>query len=290
VTEQVAELDGQIELRLAILEVVSGPRIDRDLEGRGVDLIAPGQLYGVGAGKNARAGGGLKERLCRGRNDRGFELHGPGGAVQSAVLAAGDGIEQLAILIKDFDLKIAEDVAALLVVGDEGVDGTAGTGEGFVALGPAAVGVHVLDRGLAGEQDRVFLHEFWREGTERRDVIDNPDTAAVRGKNEVVFARVNHDIAHRDRGKIASLVFSPPLTAIDGDPEAELRAQQQQRGAHRVLFDDMSIAAHAARSEVEHGPAFAIVGGLGSVGLDVAEGVSVEGGVGRAFIKVAGVN
>jgi len=32
------------------------------------------------------------------------------------MLAAGDGVEQLAILIKDFDLKIAEDVAALLIV------------------------------------------------------------------------------------------------------------------------------------------------------------------------------
>ena len=63
-----------------------------------------------------------------------FQPHRPRGAVQAAMLGAADGVEQLALLIEDFNLHVAIDVAASLVVGDQRIRRPAGTDEGLVAL------------------------------------------------------------------------------------------------------------------------------------------------------------
>src|SRR5580704_10328978 len=99
--------------------------------------------------------------------------------IESATLASSDGVEQLAILIEDFDLQIAKDVAALLVVGDGCVTRTADADEGLVTLCPTGVSIEVLHCRPAFDEGRFFRHDVRSQCTQRRDVVDDPDAASM---------------------------------------------------------------------------------------------------------------
>ena len=153
-------LHGEIELRLAFLQRILGPRIHRNIQLFGVSLISFGELHRVLAGQHARSLRRFKQRRRCGSDRRRLHTHSPAGAVQSAMLAAGNRVHQFAILIEDLDLQIAEDVAPFLVIGDLRIRGPTPAAESFVAFGPATLHVKVLDRRPAGKQRRIFRHHF----------------------------------------------------------------------------------------------------------------------------------
>src|SRR5882757_4018772 len=138
------------------------------------------------------------------------------------MFTAGDRIQQLAIVIEDFNLQITKDVAALLIVSYKRIRRPAGTAERLVAFRPAAAGVHVLDRWPARKEDGIFLHQLRGKRPQRRNVVHNPDSTAVRGENQVALTRMHRDIAYRDRRKIPALVLGPSLSPVDRHPEPKL--------------------------------------------------------------------
>src|SRR5207248_1660406 len=88
---------------------------------------------------------------------------------------------------------------------------------------------------------------------------------------------------------VAALVLCPLASAVERDPEAELRAEEKEVGTDEVFLDDMRVAAHGRAFRDERRPGLPVVGRLVDVGAHVAEGVQVEGDVGRALSEVAGV-
>ena len=150
---------------LALRHRVLGARVFHHLELGGVHLIALGHFHGVGTGQNKRAFDGAKCRARRRRHGGSFQPHRPGGAVQPAMLAAADGVEQLALLVENFDFHVAVNVAAALVVSNERTRRTAGTNESLIALRPRSIGVDVLHRRPAGDEGRSFRHQVGSQST-----------------------------------------------------------------------------------------------------------------------------
>src|ERR1035437_1664783 len=95
------------------------------------------------------------------------------------MLAPAYSVEQLALLVEDFDFHVAIDMAASLVVSDKRPSGTAGANESLVALRPPGVGIDVLRSRPAGDEGRGFRHQVGSQSTQRRNVVDDPDAAAV---------------------------------------------------------------------------------------------------------------
>src|SRR5690349_13967137 len=116
-------------------------------------------------------------------------------------------------------------MALLLVISDDRGVRWIRPGIHGAPIRPAAAGFESLLRGLRREERRVLPHDFGSKLPKRRDVVHNPDAAAVGGKHEVRFAGMNNDVADRHVGKIAALVLSPVLSAVQRNPEAKFRAQ-----------------------------------------------------------------
>ena len=123
--------------------------------------------------------------------------------------------------------------------------GRLGPYERAVAFHPAAGGFHRL-HGLG--MGRKVAYSDIRSGVSarnRRDIVDDPDAAAVGGQDQVRCARMNDEVAHRDAGKLLPLYWAqrwPPSMLIH---KSELRAEEEQVGIDRVFVDDVGIAAHA---------------------------------------------
>ena len=71
------------------------------------------------------------------------------------MLASGDSIGQLAVLIKNLNFQIPEDVPRLLVVGNLRFRWPAAAVERLTSFRPAAAGFEVLD-GAAWNQERLL--------------------------------------------------------------------------------------------------------------------------------------
>ncbi len=75
------------------------------------------------------------------------------------MFAAGNGIEQFAVLVENLDLEVAKDVAASLVVSNESVAGAAAAKKSCVAFRPSSTGFNVLD-GLLVKQHGLLGHHL----------------------------------------------------------------------------------------------------------------------------------
>ena len=89
--------------------------------------------------------------------------------------------------------------------------------------------------GLPWNENGVLGHDFGSEFAQRRDVVNDPDAAAVRGDDQRRFAGLNGDVAHRDVGKFVALVLRPLLAAVERNPQPEFRAEEQAGWAIRCL-------------------------------------------------------
>ena len=72
------------------------------------------------------------------------------------MLGGGDGVDDGAGSIEDFDLEGTEQMPLALVIGDDRTVGGILTGEFCVAFDPAAVGVHPLLDGTCRNERRVL--------------------------------------------------------------------------------------------------------------------------------------
>ena len=114
---------------------------------------------------------------------------------------------------------------------------------------------------------------------QRRDVIDDPDSASVSGQDQIVVARLNGQVPDRNGRNVATLELRPVSAGIGGDPQAELRAHEQQMRLDGVFLDDVNVAADSFRllRRGQRRPRLSKVGGDIHVRRHVPERVPVEG-------------
>ena len=196
--------------------------------------------------------------------------------VDPAPLAGRDRIDDLAGAVEDLDLDRAEQVPGSLVVGDRGAPRGVGPDERRVPFDPSAGRGHALLNRAAAEEGRVLRERVGREVSERRDVVDDPDPAPVRREHEVVVARMDPEVAHRDVGEVSSLELRPRGAAVRRNPEAEFRSEEEERGLHRVLLEDVRVAADPFVRPGDSRPGLPEVRGAARPRRHVAGHVEVE--------------
>ena len=103
----------------------------------------------------------------------------------------------------------------MIISNDRGV-GRIVSAKGGGAFRPTAIGLDalLLNR-FCSHEARFFRQEVRRQRTQRSDVVDNPDTAAVRGEHEIVRAGLDGEIAHGHGWEAAAFELGPRLTTVD---------------------------------------------------------------------------
>ena len=120
-----------------------------------------------------------------------------------------DRVDDLARGVEDLELDRPEQVARALVVGDHRAARRVLADERRVALDPAAARRHALLHRAARQERRVASASVVaRQRAQRREVVDDPDAAAVRGD-----ARGRCRAAAPARSRTATLGKSPPLNS-----------------------------------------------------------------------------
>ena len=101
----------------------------------------------------------------------------------------------------------------------------------------------------------VVAHFF-----ERRDIVHDPKRAAVCGQNQIMIARMDLDVVHRNRGQPV-LHALPVGSAVEGNEKAKLRSGEQQISIFRILADHMDGAGFLRDAVTDARPGVAVVGG-----------------------------
>src|SRR5215471_8922016 len=103
----------------------------------------------------------------------------------------------------------------------------------------------------------------------------------MRSEHQIVVARVNCQVANRNRREMVALKLCPALSAIDRNPEPEFGAKEKKIGLNQIFFDHVRVSANALRvlRRNEWRPSFTKVGGLKNVRRHVAEGMPVKSSV-----------
>src|SRR5260370_6369284 len=121
---------------------------------------------------------------------------------------------------------------------------------------------------LGGSDLRVYL-------AQRRNVIQNPKGAAVRGDHEVVA--MHHEVADRSGGQV-ELQRLPGIAIMERDVDAHFRAGVEQAFARGILADAVEEAAfgNAGGGAL---PGFAEVARAVEIRLQVFEAMPFDRGV-----------
>ena len=85
---------------------------------------------------------------------------------------------------------------------------------------------------VAGGKRRAPARGIDRQGAQRRDVVQDVESAAMRGDDEIVA--VHLDVAHRGRRQ-AVLQRLPGRAVVERDEDAALGAGEEQAAAARSL-------------------------------------------------------
>ena len=102
----------------------------------------------------------------------------------------------------------------VLVVGNQRRVRRIGPREHRASFYPAAIRGEPLLRGLSLEENCLLRHDFGSQLTQRRDVVHNPDAAAMGGDHKIRFARLHHYVTHGHVGEFVTFIFRPVFTAI----------------------------------------------------------------------------
>src|SRR3569623_1975111 len=274
VADQRVRLHHRVEVRLAIGERVRRAAIEGDHELRRLDVGAAGEAHRVRARHDARALRAAERDLRGARNPRRLDAHVPHDAVDTGMLRRRDRVDDVALGVEYLELDRAVDVARAQVVLDHRALRRIVAGERRVAVGPAAARRPALLRRAAGKECGRMLQRRIRERTQWREIVDDPDAAAVRRDDQIALARVNLDLAHRDVGEVVTLELRERLAAVDRDPQAELGAEEQQIFLDRVFLDRVRVAANVIGAEAR--PGLAVVGRAIDTRRHVAERVAID--------------
>ncbi len=153
------------------------------------------------------------------------------GAARLAQIVAGDLAHLRARAVADAQRDIG--LRLRQVVADRRAIGRVLPEERLVGDEAAIVGRVELHAAAHVEQERIGLHRL-RLLLQRRDVVEDPDAAAVRGDDHVVVARVNDDLVNRHRRQVR-LDAQPAAAAIGADEQPELRSRIQHARVLRIL-------------------------------------------------------
>ena len=94
------------------------------------------------------------------------------------------------------------------------------------AIRPAAIRLDALLNRPRGNEACFLLKQVRGECAPRCDVVDDPDAATVRPKDEVILAWLDRKIAHSDRRKAAAFELRPGFATVNGDKQAKLSAEK----------------------------------------------------------------
>ncbi len=276
VAEQIVNAHCRVQFELAVFKAELRAGIEVHHELSGVRLGSPGHLHRVGTRQNSRALRGFKRGSGRGRNPRRLDAHGPFDTADASAAVRRQGVHESTLRVKNLEFHLPKNMAFLLIVSNESGVRRIRPGEHGASVRPAAAGFQSLLRGLGGKENRLLAHDIGSQLSQRRDVVDDPYAAPMSGEHEVRFARMHHDVADGYAREIMALVLRPVLTAIQGNPQAKLRANIQNVLRNLILFDDMGVATHAAIGCNYGGPGLSVVGGLVDVWHHVAKSVAVK--------------
>ena len=236
-------------------------------------------------GGDAGAAQGVDARLhpCRARHG----IRGGGG-----ILAAGEGANQRAVAIEELEPHFAactvEPVAhhrAAAGAGGHRVHGRSGVRRGARATATTAREAHAV-RVARTEQMGLGAGDRGTELPQRRDVVDHPEAATVRGGDQVTVAHGEVVHGHHRQVELEPL----PVEAIVGrEPDAALRAGVQHPRLLVILTDDARELGWCDAG-VDARPRAAEVRGLPEIRSHVVELVPVGGNVRRARREVAGLD
>src|SRR6476469_1698550 len=135
----------------------------------------------------------------------------------------------------------------LLVIGDDrGVRRIVPDKHG-VTIRPATVTLNTLLDGPRRNKAHLLRQKLWGQSPPWRNVINDPDAAAVCGQDEIVIARLDCQITYRYRRKPATFELRPVLPAIDRNVEAKLRSEKKQIRLHHIFFNDPHITTNTIR-------------------------------------------
>ena len=214
-----------------------------------VRLVALGQAHRV-ACRAARADPVSRPNAsCAAGGTRGgFTRIDQVDAVDAAALARRDRVDDLARRVEHLELERAEEVARALVVRDHGAARRVRRRRTLAS--PSAQPPDAL---------HALLHGPRRAGTpppaastsrveraQRRDVVDDPDAAAVRGEHQIVVARLHREIAHRDGREVAALELRPRARRRRARSTGRTRCRRTAGPASTgSSLDHVRVAAHA---------------------------------------------
>ena len=147
---------------------------------------------------------------------------------------------------------------------------------------PARARLAGFEQGGVLSQDRVGCL------AQAGDVVQDPDAAAVRRRDQVVVAGVDEQVVDRDRGQVEP-ERRPALAAVAAEEDAELGAQEEQVLGLEVLADDVDRLAVGDAGR-DRGPGLAVVRRLEDVDVEVVGAVAVEGHIAGALVEVGGLD
>ena len=180
---------------------------------------------------------------------------------------------------------------ALIVVDHGGVRRILAN-ENRVAIGPSTLALDaLLDRSRRNERN-ILLQQIRSQRAQRRDVVYDPDAAAMRGENKIVVPRLNRQVANGNGRKMVAFELRPVFSAINRNPQSKLRAEEKKIGFNQIFFNHVRVAANALRVLRcnERRPGLTEISGLENVRRHVAKSMSIKSSVSRAGIEVAGLH
>ena len=206
------------------------------------------------------------------------ELGTLGGLFVGAGKMADDVALSVENLQRDFGCVVAE-----IVVDDRSVGGIVGLG--FFRRQRRAEEAVVIDADRGGRSVEVCFRRL-RRGclAQRRDVVEDPERAAVRGGDQVTAVDIN--VADGGDGQI-ELQWLPVLAVIEGGVDAEFGSGEEQVALLGVFADgaDKVVLGDAVDGEL---PGFAVVVGDVEIRLLIVEAMTIDGGVSGCWIEVRG--
>src|SRR5207244_400322 len=91
----------------------------------------------------------------------------------------------------------------------------------------------------------ILLQQIRRQRAQRSDIVNNPDAAPMRCKNQIVVARLNCQVSNRDCGKMVALKLRPVFSTVDRDPKPKFGPEKEQIWLDQILLDYMSVSTNA---------------------------------------------
>src|SRR5260370_26728360 len=105
-------------------------------------------------------------------------------------------------------------MTSALIVGDQRAAGSSGAHVCRVSFRPTATATHSLLIESSGEERDFLRQNLAGERSKWREVVANPDPAAVGSNHHIVLTRINLVIPNRHARQLSSFAFRPALAFV----------------------------------------------------------------------------